>query len=103
MVGDRSVDMLAAHRNGLRAAGVLWGHGSREELLSEQPEYLFQSPNEIASLGASTAIFSRARHCSKCPGPQLLNAGQHYRAGLRPAMNVRHPRLGVQRKPYAAG
>jgi len=56
MVGDRSVDMLAAHRNGLCAAGVLWGHGSREELLAEQPGYLFQSPSEIASLGAIASI-----------------------------------------------
>lgn len=56
MVGDRSVDLVAAHRNGLRAAGVLWGHGSREELLSEQPEYLFQSPSEIASLSSSASI-----------------------------------------------
>jgi phosphoglycolate phosphatase len=41
MVGDRSVDITAAHRNGLDAAGVLWGHGSREELEAEQPRYLF--------------------------------------------------------------
>lgn len=56
MVGDRSVDMVAAHRNGLHAAGVLWGHGSREELLSEQPEYLLQWPSEIASLRRSSAV-----------------------------------------------
>jgi phosphoglycolate phosphatase len=50
MVGDRSVDMIAAHRNGLQAAGVLWGHGSREELESERPRYLLQTPVELGSL-----------------------------------------------------
>jgi phosphoglycolate phosphatase len=47
MVGDRSLDMIAAHRNGLSAAGVLWGHGSREELERERPRYLLRSPAEL--------------------------------------------------------
>jgi phosphoglycolate phosphatase len=50
MVGDRSVDITAAHRNGLQAAGVLWGHGSREELEGERPRYLFASPEELLHL-----------------------------------------------------
>lgn len=32
MIGDRANDIRAAHRNGARAIGVLWGYGSREEL-----------------------------------------------------------------------
>jgi len=52
MVGDRSVDITAAHRNGLHAAGVLWGHGSREELEAEQPRYLFSTPEELLGLAA---------------------------------------------------
>ena len=51
MVGDRAVDMVAAHCNGLQAAGVLWGHGSREELMQEQPRYLFASTEALLSLG----------------------------------------------------
>ncbi|MES2581895.1 MAG: HAD hydrolase-like protein [Pseudomonadota bacterium] len=51
MVGDRALDMVAAHRNGLQAAGVLWGHGSREELAHEQPRYLFASVAELLTLG----------------------------------------------------
>jgi phosphoglycolate phosphatase len=47
MVGDRAVDMVAAHRNGLAAAGVLWGHGSREELQAEAPRYLLARPGEL--------------------------------------------------------
>ena len=50
MVGDRAVDVTAAHRNGLNAAGVLWGHGSRDELEAEQPRYLFSSPEELLVL-----------------------------------------------------
>jgi phosphoglycolate phosphatase len=32
MIGDRHHDILAAHANGVRAVGVLWGYGSPEEL-----------------------------------------------------------------------
>jgi phosphoglycolate phosphatase len=32
MIGDHGNDIRAAHENGLRAIGVLWGYGSREEL-----------------------------------------------------------------------
>jgi phosphoglycolate phosphatase len=50
MVGDRAMDMIAAHRNGLRAAGVLWGYGSRTELANETPLCLFASPDELSQL-----------------------------------------------------
>jgi phosphoglycolate phosphatase len=56
MVGDRSVDVTAAHRNGLHAAGVLWGHGSRAELEAEQPRYLFSSPEELLALISNPVI-----------------------------------------------
>ncbi|PLK47254.1 HAD hydrolase-like protein [Uliginosibacterium sp. TH139] len=47
MVGDREVDIDAAHRNGLAAAGVLWGFGSHAELAAGAPRYLFSQPAEI--------------------------------------------------------
>lgn len=50
MIGDRSVDLTAAHRNNLQAAGVLWGYGSRTELESEEPRYLFHSPQGLHTL-----------------------------------------------------
>jgi phosphoglycolate phosphatase len=50
MVGDRAVDLIAAHRNGLAGAGVLWGHGSREELLAESPRYLFRRAGAVDRL-----------------------------------------------------
>lgn len=50
MVGDRAVDLIAAHKNGLKAGGVLWGYGSQAELLNEAPLYLFNSPSELIQL-----------------------------------------------------
>ncbi len=50
MIGDRAVDMIAAHRNGLLAAGVLWGHGSRAELENEKPAYLLAKVTELLTL-----------------------------------------------------
>jgi phosphoglycolate phosphatase len=52
MIGDRAVDMMAAHRNGLHAAGVLWGHGSRVELEGEKPHYLLSNPGELLHFAA---------------------------------------------------
>lgn len=54
MVGDRDVDLIAAHRNGLRSAGVLWGYGSRAELEQEHPRYLLNHPAELVPLGRGT-------------------------------------------------
>jgi phosphoglycolate phosphatase len=56
MVGDRALDMIAAHRNGLQAAGVLWGYGSRAELVREQPRYLLDSPSELLMLDPRVAV-----------------------------------------------
>ncbi|MDO6706852.1 HAD family hydrolase [Photobacterium sp. 1_MG-2023] len=50
MIGDRAVDLTAAHKNGLQAAGVLWGYGSYEELDNEQPAYLFEQPSQLLRL-----------------------------------------------------
>ena len=46
MIGDRCVDLAAAHASGLASAGVLWGYGSREELEGENPSRLFGAPAE---------------------------------------------------------
>jgi len=50
MVGDRAVDITSAHRNGLRACGVLWGFGSLEELRAERPLHLAATPGDLPSL-----------------------------------------------------
>ncbi len=46
MIGDRHVDLKAAHANGIASAGVLWGYGSKDELESENTAHLFSSPQE---------------------------------------------------------
>jgi phosphoglycolate phosphatase len=50
MIGDRAVDLIAAHENGLNAGGVLWGYGSQAELFNETPLYLFDSPSDLLQL-----------------------------------------------------
>ncbi len=50
MIGDRAVDLVAAHRNGLASAGVLWGYGSTAELEAENPAHMFHAPSELEIL-----------------------------------------------------
>lgn len=50
MIGDRAVDLVAAHKNGLDSVGVLWGYGSRAELESESPRHLLTQPSELVML-----------------------------------------------------
>jgi phosphoglycolate phosphatase len=52
MIGDRAVDLSAAHRSGLCSAGVLWGFGSRSELEAEAPRYLFSTPSDLVCLAS---------------------------------------------------
>lgn len=50
MIGDRSYDLVAARHSSLHSAGVLWGYGSREELLAHQPTFVFDNPGQILGL-----------------------------------------------------
>lgn len=50
MIGDRAVDLTAAHKNGIGSVGVLWGYGSRSELESAQPCYLLARASELINL-----------------------------------------------------
>lgn len=50
MIGDRAVDMVAAHRNGLTAAAVQWGYGSPAELRAQTPRYCFAAPGDLLQL-----------------------------------------------------
>ena len=47
MIGDRNVDLTAAHANDLRGIGLLWGYGSRAELEAEKPDFIAKSPQEL--------------------------------------------------------
>jgi phosphoglycolate phosphatase len=44
MIGDRSHDMVGARANNVFAIGVLWGYGSREELLGAGAAVLCERP-----------------------------------------------------------
>lgn len=48
MIGDRAIDLQAAHQNRLLSAGVLWGYGTRSELESAAPQHLLVHPGELA-------------------------------------------------------
>jgi phosphoglycolate phosphatase len=47
MVGDRGLDIVAAHACGLPGIGVTWGIGRREELEAAQPDALVEAPREL--------------------------------------------------------
>jgi phosphoglycolate phosphatase len=56
MIGDRSVDILAAHSNGLQSTGVLWGYGSRCELEQANAGHLSDAPAELLEYLNTQAI-----------------------------------------------
>lgn len=50
MVGDRKYDMWGAKKHGLRAVGVLYGYGSREELEAAGADEIAESVAELERL-----------------------------------------------------
>jgi pyrophosphatase PpaX len=49
-IGDSPHDIAAGRGAGVRTAGVLWGPFRREELSSESPDFLLESPSEILAI-----------------------------------------------------
>jgi len=47
MIGDREHDIHAAHANGVRAVGVLWGYGSRDELQGAGADAIVAAPEDL--------------------------------------------------------
>jgi phosphoglycolate phosphatase len=47
MIGDRSHDIIGAKNNGMKGIGVLYGYGSRNELLDAGAQHVCSSPAEI--------------------------------------------------------
>jgi len=50
MIGDRKHDMIGAIKNSVRPVGVLWGFGSRSELMEAGAEQLLEYPACLAGL-----------------------------------------------------
>lgn len=56
MVGDREHDIRGARANGVRAVGVLWGYGSRDELARAGADAIVATPRDLpAALEALAA------------------------------------------------
>ncbi len=47
MIGDRSHDMIGARNNGMDALGVLYGYGSRKELIEAGASHVCASPRAV--------------------------------------------------------
>ena len=47
MIGDRSHDMIGAKNNGMQRIGVLYGYGSRDELLQAGAQHVCATPGGI--------------------------------------------------------
>jgi len=47
MIGDRSHDMVGAKNNGMKGIGVLYGYGSRDELLQAGAHHVCATPAAI--------------------------------------------------------
>jgi phosphoglycolate phosphatase len=52
MIGDRAVDIEAARANGLGSVGVLWGHGTGDELADAGADILLRHVGELPRLSA---------------------------------------------------
>jgi phosphoglycolate phosphatase len=50
MIGDRDQDIDGAKANGLQSVGVLWGYGSRDELMNAGADYLVSTPLDIVNI-----------------------------------------------------
>ena len=50
MVGDRRHDVEGARQNGLDTVGVLWGYGSKEELMSAGAKYIVSDLGELEKI-----------------------------------------------------
>jgi phosphoglycolate phosphatase len=53
MIGDRLDDILAARAHGVRCAAVMWGYGSREELIAARPDLQVETVSDLLACVAS--------------------------------------------------
>ncbi len=50
MVGDRKHDIIGAHKNKIKAVGVLYGYGDLEELKSSGADYIAKDVSELKKI-----------------------------------------------------
>jgi len=49
IVGDRVYDIAGGKKNGIMTAGVTYGYGSREEITSSRPDFIFDAFSDLLS------------------------------------------------------
>ena len=50
MVGDRSDDIIGAREANIKSVGVLWGYGSKEELVNNGADFIVSSTRQLESV-----------------------------------------------------
>jgi phosphoglycolate phosphatase len=60
MVGDREHDVRGARLNRVLPVGVLWGYGSRDELIAAGAEHLLEKPRQLGSLSSNNGLHRAA-------------------------------------------
>jgi len=50
MIGDRYHDLRGARQTGISAAGVLYGFGSFNEIVEENPDLIINEPSDLVRL-----------------------------------------------------
>lgn len=55
MIGDRFIDMNAGKKMGCLCVGVLWGFGSKKELIDSGADMLLKTPEELLKLSQRKA------------------------------------------------
>jgi phosphoglycolate phosphatase len=69
IVGDRSQDIIGGKKNGIVTAAVTYGYGSREEITASKPDYVFESPSDLAAFLESNIAPNKLVHRTRqnCP------------------------------------
>ena len=62
IVGDRSHDIIGGKKNGIVTAAVIYGYGSREEIAASKPDYIFESPSDLAAFLESNIVPNKSVH-----------------------------------------
>jgi phosphoglycolate phosphatase len=50
MIGDAVSDIRSAHRAGIKSIATTWGHQSKEKLITENPDFLVDRPQDLLTL-----------------------------------------------------
>jgi phosphoglycolate phosphatase len=62
IVGDRSHDIIGGKKNGMMTAAVTYGYGTRDEIESAEPDFVFHSPSELAAFLETKGPLSNLVH-----------------------------------------